>query len=333
MDEAIKHKLAHPHDLLVRNVLSDTELAADLLQNYLDPGLVSRLDWNSLQREDGGTVDTGLSKLVGDLRFSARFKSCGGELKVFVFLEHQSRPDRLMSFRMLEYVCAAYRQQAPGLKRSGKFPYPLAVVLHHGEKPWKRIPPMRELVDMTPGATEDILGLPIHLIDVAAMPLDELRGHPMVCALLDSLQSASMGVLPMRMPGIFGRLRGVADDWRAKPWVKALGTYYTVVRGKTRSNIDDFTRILTGLYNRMEAGKMATSMYEDIVMEGVARGRTEGRVEGKIESVLTVLDLRFGEIPAGIRKKLMGLRDGARIEGAIRLAATCQSFQEFQKAL
>ncbi len=47
MSEAEKNNVAHPHDLLVRNVLADTELVADLLRNYLDPELVTALELDS----------------------------------------------------------------------------------------------------------------------------------------------------------------------------------------------------------------------------------------------------------------------------------------------
>ncbi len=333
MTAAEKSELAHPHDLLVRNVLADADLVADLLQNYLDPKLVSTVDLDSLRRESGDTVAPGLSKLVGDLRFSARFKGNGGELKVFVFLEHQSRPDPLMSFRMLEYVCAAYRQHVPGLQKGKKFPYPLAVVLHHGETPWKKIPPMRELIDMMPGMAKDILGLPIHLIDVAAMSTDELRGHPMVCALLDSLQSASMGVLSARMPGILARLRGLGGDRRVKAWLTALVRYCVAFRGEAQNALDDLAHVFTGYYDKKEAEKMATTLLEQIQMEGIVKGEVRGEVKGQAKSAVMVLESRFGEIPAAIQKKLLGLRDARRVEKIIKLAATCQSLKEFQKAL
>jgi predicted transposase YdaD len=325
--------VAHPHDSLVRNVLADTELVADLLRNYLEPELVSTLDLNSLKRDAGGTVSPNLSKLEGDLRYSARFKGNGGELRVLLLLEHQSRPDRLMSFRMLDYVCSIYRERVPGLKKGKRFPYPLAVVLHHGESPWKEITPMRKLIDMTPEVEQDILRVPIRLIDVATMSVDELRGHPMVCALLDSLQSASTGALPRRMRVIFSRLHGLGGERRVKQWVTALLRYYSSVRGEVRDSIDDFAHILMGVYGKREAETMATTMYEAIHREGRAEGKAEGEIEGQAKSVILILESRFGEVPAGLQKKLLTMRNSARIEEAIKLAATCRSLKEFQKAL
>ncbi len=329
MDEEERGGVAHPHDLLVRHVLADADIAADLLRNYLAPELVSAVNFDSLKRESGDTVDSTLSKLVGDLRYSARFKDSEEDLKVLLFVEHQSRPDRWMSFRMLEYVCAAYRQQLPTLKQGMLFPYPLAVVLHHGASPWKKIPLMRELIAMRPGVPSAILELPICLIDAAAMPLDELHGHPMVCALLESLQSASMGTLQSRMRGIFARLRGLGGDHRIKAWVIALTRYYGALRGEAQNIMDELVHAYTGLYDTKEAGIMATTMLEQIQREGIAKGKAEG----KIESMITFLETRFGGIPSTLQRKLRNMRDDGRIESMLKLAATCQNIKEFQKAL
>ncbi len=65
----------------------------------------------------------------------------------------------------------------------------------------------------------------------------------------------------------------------------------------------------------------------------VEEGRAEGEVAGQAKSTLTALESRFGEVPASVRKKLMGLRDIHRVEKILKLAATCGSLKEFQKAL
>ncbi len=62
-------------------------------------------------------------------------------------------------------------------------------------------------------------------------------------------------------------------------------------------------------------------------------GEQKGKAEGKIESVITFLEIRFGKIPATLRKSLLNVRDNERIEATLKFAATCQSLKEFQKNL
>lgn len=335
MADSKKAELPHPHDLLVRNVLKEPDLAADLFKNYLAEEWVSAVDFDSMEYEPNESVNENLAELLSDLRFSAKFRGSGRELKVFVFFEHQSRPDPLMSFRLLEYVLAAYREYAAA--RAGRkgilFPYPLAVVLHHGRRPWKRVVPMRELIAVAPGVESDILRFPICLIDLALIPPDGLRGHPMVCALLDSLQSASTGRLPDRIRGIFRRLRAVKSKRRLRAWTIALATYYASIQSRFHDNVDDVADALKELYAAREAKNMGITIAESLRREGRAEGRAEGRTEGKIESILVFIESRFGQVPPGLAKKLQAIRDPKRLEKALKLVGTCQDLKEFEKAL
>ncbi len=63
------------------------------------------------------------------------------------------------------------------------------------------------------------------------------------------------------------------------------------------------------------------------------QGRIEGEQKGKIESVITFLEIRFGEIPDTLQTDLLNVRDNERIEATLKLAATCGSLKEFQNGL
>ena len=335
MKETEPTDISHPHDRVVKTFLSELDLASSLFKNYLADEWVDLVDFDSLKGESTETVDRDLSELRADLRYSARFKGTDEELKVFFFLEHQSRPDRFMSFRLLRYVCAAYQQhlEAVGEKKDTTFPFPLAVVLHHGKSPWKKVLPMRELIDVKPGMAMDILQLPICLIDLARIPGDQLRGHPAVCALLDSLQSASAGRFPERAAEIFRRLQNVRREGRLKSWSTALATYYLAVQGKVQRNFDTLCQALKTLYSVREAEQMTITFAQSWIQEGIAIGKTEGVAQGQAQSTVMVLESRFGEVPTRVQKKLMNLRDANRLGEMLKLAATCQSLKEFQKAL
>jgi hypothetical protein len=74
---------------------------------------------------------------------------------------------------------------------------------------------------------------------------------------------------------------------------------------------------------------MAMTMLEVIQQEGIA----EGRAEGQVKTLITVLEARFGEIPATLRNKLLKVRSDEQIATLSKLVGTCQSLTEFQKAL
>lgn len=322
---------SHPHDLLVRNMLADADLAADLLCNYLDPDLIGLLDLDSLKCESPVAVDKNLAEAMGDLRYSTLFKGTGQRLRVFVFLEHQSKPDRFMSFRLLEYVCKAYRQHISDKDAAGKkktFPYPLAIVLHQGKKPWDKVPPMRELIDSVPGVDLDILKLPVFLIDLPRIAPEQLKGSPAVCALLDSLQSAATGRLAERYEEIVARLATVKNDSRVHSWLTAL-TKYTMAQCHIRGGLATIRRVLDKIYSKKEAEKMELTLAEELRLEGEARGKAKG----KAESLIRILTKRFGTIPASVEKKISAIHTPERIDELTDVAVTCDSLAAFKKAL
>lgn len=336
LESKAKQSLSHPHDLLVRGFLGDRDLAANFFINYLSLEWARAIDYDSMKREPSDSINRDFAELIGDLLYSAKFKGTGQDLRVFMLLEHQSRPDRFMSFRLLKYVCAAYQQyySANGKKNGMKFPYPLAVVLHHGKTPWKEVTPMRALVDIAPEAPADILKFPVCLVDLARIPNDSLAGHPAVRALLDSLQSASTGRLEGRFENIIAGLSDVRDDSRLDFWSESL-SMYMMNQCSPRNGLELIRNAFRRIHTKKEADKMTLTLAEKLRregrFEGRAEGRSEGRAEGKIETILAVLESRFNKVPAGLKKKLLSMRDPERIDKAIKLAAVCKDLKELQK--
>ncbi len=179
----------------------------------------------------------------------------------------------------------------------------------------------------------DVLQLPICLIDLAKIPSEQLQGHPAVCALLDSLQAASEGQLPERVMRVFLRLQNVREEGRLKAWGAALAAYYLAVQGKVQENPEPLIEALQTIVSIREAKQMTATYAQSWIQEGIAIGKKEGVAQGQAQSAVTVLESRFGEVPASVQKKLMNVRDASRLGEMLKLAATCQSLKEFQKAL
>ena len=68
---------------------------------------------------------------------------------------------------------------------------------------------------------------------------------------------------------------------------------------------------------------------------GVAAAEAEARGEakGKISSILTFLQIHFGEIPESVRECLTGITDLERLDELAAKAASVKSLDEFIRAL
>lgn len=126
------------HDAAYKRLFSHAELVADLLRACLEDGLSRTLDYASLERVDASSVDEKLHQRHADVIWKLRLGE-EGWLYVYLLLEFQSKPDRSMPFRMLQYVVGCYDQ----LRRSGALPERdllppvLPVVLYRGNDRWK----------------------------------------------------------------------------------------------------------------------------------------------------------------------------------------------------
>jgi hypothetical protein len=78
---------------------------------------------------------------------------------------------------------------------------------------------------------------------------------------------------------------------------------------------------------------MITTIFEDKFLEGITVGEARSEVKWKAESIATVLEARFGKVPAKVVKSINSYSNPDVLEFWTRQAATCKSLKEFEKAL
>ena len=105
----------------------------------------------------------------------------------------------------------------PPNKKAGQlksFPFPIVVVMYHGKRPWGKLKRMRDLIERISEIAEDFLDFPMFLIDLSLIPPEELKGYPVLQALLETLQLGSEGKLESGFDRITDR-----NDPRAPGWI------------------------------------------------------------------------------------------------------------------
>jgi len=326
--------LAHPHDNLVRRFLIDVELMADLLTYYpqkvADQNAIRLLDMKHLQCKSPVAMDKNLVEGRGDLRFTTKFRGSNRQSNVFLLLEHQSTIDPDFRLRGLNYIIQEYNEFRRATKGKKKLPYPVVVVLYHGKVTWKNLHEMDEMIDRVSGTETGLLKYPLILIDVSVIPPEKFSGHPALQALLETLQRTSEGKLVKEFDRITDYFTPIKHDPRAPDWIHSL-VRYAVSVGKIGNEL--IVKVFSKVFNEREAHKMAMTTAQQWLHEG----RTEGRVEGKTEAgrnmVLAVLRARFKTVPKRIEKGVCAISDSIALESWAAQAATCQSLDEFAKAL
>ncbi len=322
---------AHPHDCFVRLGLSDARTFASLLGLCGQTKPFAAVDVESLRCLNSDTVNGKLEERIGDLRFLARFKGTGAPAEVFIFLEHQSTPDGLIPFRLLEYIVGAYRQfitalgnEGIGGENSARFPYPLAIVLYHGIRPWKGPLRMPDLLGAAPGVNAAVLDFPIHLIDVARLPLDAITDDYALRILLEALQAAAEGTMNYRYESIIQLFTPLRGDLRVRRLFDGF-IHYAAYLGKPARWVEMAKRMMFRLFAQQEAQEMADTIYDEYVEIGMAKG--------KVETILSILRLRFVSVPEPVVKKLEQSGDVAKLDALALTAVTCADVDEFSRKL
>jgi predicted transposase/invertase (TIGR01784 family) len=170
-------EIHHPHDLMVRAVLSDLAEAASFLQAHLSEEVSQALNWSTLKLLEGSFVDEDLRGSEADLLYEIEHVLGEESVWVYILLEHQSTPDRWMRFRLLKYCCRiwdmSFRQQPDQHELRAIVP----LVFYQGERSWSY---SSEFADLFAESVRNWPGVPRFshgLIDQSGLQPEEVQGE------------------------------------------------------------------------------------------------------------------------------------------------------------
>ncbi len=103
----MKKILSH-HDHLFKKFLGDITIARDFLEIHLPENIRQLCDFKTLAMESGSFIEPDLRSQYSDMLHSVQ--TSAGKGYIYTLIEHQSRPEKLMAFRLLRYSVAAMHQ-------------------------------------------------------------------------------------------------------------------------------------------------------------------------------------------------------------------------------
>jgi predicted transposase YdaD len=169
-------EMHHPHDLMVRAVLSDVVEAASFLQAHLPEEVSQALHWSTLTLIESSFVDEDLRGSEADLLYEVEHVSGEASLWVYVLLEHQSTPDRWMRLRLLKYCCRIWDRSFRDEPEQRTLRAIVPLVFYQGERSWSY---SSEFADLFAESVRDWPGVPHFshgLIDQSGMRPEEVQG-------------------------------------------------------------------------------------------------------------------------------------------------------------
>lgn len=276
-----------PHDRLVKWVFSRPEAAGVELRQALPPALSARIDWGSLVLRPDSLIDPKLRSRYSDLLYEAKLEDSAQAALLYVLIEHQSTPDRLMAWRLLRYMVRIWERFVRERKGSfDRLPLIVPVVLSQARTGWNQPRCLSALLDMPDDLREHYpspVELRFHVDELGDSVLadtrarEETRALVQVARTLLRLAYRDDEVVPSIVAPLAPLLEQVMASFGVDD-VEALWTYVITVFDH-HSPLRD---ILTDAASP-ELKSVYVTIYDEAVDKGKRQGRREGRKEGRRE--------------------------------------------------
>ena len=258
-----------PHDALFKQFLTHPETAKDLLDIHLPTELREMCDLSTLKLESGSFIEESLRPYYSDVLYS--LKTSQGDGYVYALIEHQSRPDKHMAFRLMRYAIAAMQQHL----EAGHEHLPLVIPLqfYHG-----KVSPYPYEMNWLRGFANPTIAKQLYtqdfpLVDVTVISDDEIMQHRRI-ALLELVQKHARHRDIMELVEPLVTL--LLTDYTTDKQVQSLMNYLLQV-GET-NNLEAFITTLASSVPKHEDTLMTIA--EQLQAKGEQRGLQRGRQEG-----------------------------------------------------
>ena len=285
------HDVQRPHDKLFRTVFADPAEAAALLRAQLPESLARDLRWSTLTLQDRSFVDADLRDTESDLLYSIKRKAGAPPAWLYVLLEHQSRPDRWIRFRLLKYCCRIWDRSRVQFPRERRLRPIVPLVFYQGPGRWR------------------------HATEFAELFADSVRGllQGRIAQLMMMARYRHRRLALRRAVHLLAELLPQAD----RDAVRTLVVYLWATQDPdtARQFGEELRATVPG-----PGGDLMT-YYEELIQEGERKGREEGLLEGKVGTIESLLQ-------AGVQWSVIEEATGI---GRDALGALKQRLQESEK--
>lgn len=292
-----------PHDRLFKQTFQNPRNAEVELRAVLPPKLLEKIELASLRPAPELTIGKDLSVRHCDILYSATIGGAPGY--VYLLLEHQSSVDRLMPFRILEYVVRVISRHLEESSKKERLPLPVVipVVVHHSESGWIASTEVGELFSESltgePELQRFIPRLEFILDDISAATDEELKSR----AMAESEKIVSLVLWAFRDARAAERVMASFRAW--------LGVFSEVSRSETGRDaliavISYLMRAKAELSREQietivseatpEAKDTFMTLAEQLEQQGLQKGLQQGMQQGMRQTLTNLVQLKFGGV-------------------------------------
>jgi recombination-promoting nuclease RpnB len=241
------------------------------------------LDFSTIEYCNTEFINKQLQLSQADVLFKVMI--AGKEAYIYILIEHQSVVDKLMPFRLIQYMTCIWNFHIKQNDKKDVLPLPLIfpLVFFTGESSYTGMRTLWELCGDNAEAMREILQSPFHLVDVSTIPDEELTSHIWAGTLGFILRKKFKKNLYEQIKKIASNLNTIGLEKQGQ-YLLELFNYIL--------NIDDSNLNADELLNIMHeelspnVEKEIMSLAEQLIEKGEIKGKLEGEIKGKLEGEL-----------------------------------------------
>ena len=285
----MRKKISNPHDSLFKAMMSREEIAKDFFHNHLPEGLAKLIDVDSLEIRKDSFVEKELKQFYSDILYQVSFK--GGKGYIYLLFEHQSKPYRLIAFRLLRYMVKIWEQELKAEPELVLLPPIIPLVLYHGRAGWDISESFMDLI-REEGVKGYVPDFSYILYDLSRYSDEEIRGAVIVKVFLMLFKHIFDEEFSGRLRGLFGLLKELSSgDKSSLEYIEMFLRYIMSTREDTTPEI--LKEIIEDAISE-ETGGVVMTVAEQLIKKGISEGRAEGLIKGELIGDIRIAQLKKG---------------------------------------
>ncbi|MCP3958062.1 MAG: Rpn family recombination-promoting nuclease/putative transposase [bacterium] len=307
-----------PHDGSYRRLFSHARMVRDLIERYVAPPWVDRLDFSTLEMVPAHYVSEELEQRESDVVWRLRYRPGGEWFYVYILIEFQSEVFRFMAIRVLTYVLLLYEDliRKKRVAKSRKLPPVVPIVLYNGERPWTAPLQVAELIESMPGHGRHLPRFEVLVIDEGHLPRERLEPLDNPVAGVFQLEQ-SRGVEEIRR--IIDSLLEILGDAELKELRRDMATWLR--RAVLPARLPGVE--IPELQDLQEAKTM--------LAERAARWPQEWMADGYRKGLTDLVEEKFGAVEPRYRQ-LIAEAPQTQLQGWLKKVLTAISLDEIFRA-
>ncbi|MDR1483461.1 MAG: Rpn family recombination-promoting nuclease/putative transposase [Planctomycetaceae bacterium] len=276
-------------------------------------------------------------------------------VKIYIVIEHKSYDDSHSMSQLLKYEQQIIDHEITLAKKEGRYTKDfklspiILVIFHHGVGIYTGSVELGDEFEQVAGTEDYKLKQKAILFDLSTLPKNELPHDPKVPELYISLRIMQV-IMNKNLDNIlseedlFNELKPYSDKPEYRRFARLFmlyvldSNYYLTQNGEQQFN-QQIQKTFKGVKMQLSplAERYAAIGREEGIAIGVERGIAIGEsrnsAKSKAESIISILDVKFGEVFETVREPLYAITDNDRLQYLVRFAVKCESFEEFYKEL